>query len=203
MQKIIDPEVLMLANRATTLHQEYVSSTADIWATSPFAWIKAQPSRRVGKIGEQLVTDYFAARNLHVDKAGDSDYDRQIEGLRAEIKFATLWESGDFVFQQIRDQSYDVVIALGLLPFDAKCWVIPKDVILAKPEGVNPQHTGRAGKDTLWLRFRWDRPPAWLDKWGGTLLAASRKIAEMARTVPRARVAERPASYSSRESKAT
>ena len=120
-----------------------------MWAGSPFEWIKGQASRRVGKIGEQLVSGYCASRDLDVNKASSSDYDRKIEGLRAEIKFTMLWEGGAFVFQQIRDQSYDVMVALGLFPFDARCWVIPKEVLMKRPEGISPQHGGSAGRDTL------------------------------------------------------
>lgn len=52
---ISDPEVLALATISATLQGEYASEELE-WAGSPFAWIKARPSRQVGTIGERLVT---------------------------------------------------------------------------------------------------------------------------------------------------
>jgi hypothetical protein len=153
---------------------EYVKGADDPWLGSPFAWIKTRPSRQVGSIGEQLVAGWFAAKGLDVLRTGDSDADRVIDGKRVEIKFSTLWESGDYVFQQIRNQRYDVALLLGLSPFAGSCWVVPKPVLLEQPfkPGLAHQHGGQAGTDTVWLRFRADAPPAWLSAHGGTLAAA-------------------------------
>ena len=43
-----------------------------------------------------------------------------------EIKFSTLWKSGVYKFQQIRDQEYDAMVLLGISPFSAACWIVPK-----------------------------------------------------------------------------
>ena len=71
-------------------------------------------------------------------RSTDSECDRVIEGLRVEIKGSTRWKTRGFKFQQLRDQRYDVAICLGISPFDAHCWTIPKEVIVAQPEGVVP-----------------------------------------------------------------
>lgn len=84
-------------------------------------------------------------------KSPDSDADRNIAGTRAEIKFSTLWKSGVYKFQQLRDQNYQVAVCLGIGPFDAHCWAIPKTFIMqnwGKAEGLTPQHGGARGPDT-------------------------------------------------------
>jgi len=98
----------MLACIAGTLKSDYVlEGAADPWAGSPFAWIRTRPSRQVGKIGEQLVAGWCAAKGLDVVATGDAQADRVIAGRRVEIKFSTLWASGGYTFQQIRDQNCD------------------------------------------------------------------------------------------------
>ena len=170
---IADPEVRLLSTIAETLKQDYVKDTTeDPWADSPFAWIKTKPSRQVGKIGEQLVAGWCAAKGLDVIGAGDSEADRVIGGRRVEIKFSTLWESGVYKFQQLRDQSYEFAICLGVSPFDAHCWVISKEVLRQHVIGHTPQHTGKGGTDTFWLSFDVSNPPEWLRSCGGRLADA-------------------------------
>lgn len=164
--QITDPEVQLLAAIAGTLAADYLRSGRDPWEGSPFAWIRSQASRRVGKIGEQLVAGYSAAKGLDVTKSPDAEADRIIEGHRVEIKFSTLWESGGYTFQQIRDQNYEYAVCLGLSPFDAHCWVVPKRVLMQR---APIQHGGRGGRDTRWLTFPAERPPAWLRQYGGSL----------------------------------
>ncbi len=166
---ITDPDVQMLADIAVSLESRYVPDKS-AWQDSPFDWLKQDiASRTVGMVLEQLVEGWFAMRGFNVSKAPNSDADRVINGQLVEIKGSTLWQGGIFRFQQIRDQEYDIVICLGIRPFDAQCWVIPKDVLMARPEGVGGQHGGQGGSDTLWLGFDADAPPRWMDEWGGRL----------------------------------
>lgn len=171
-RRILDPEVKLIASISATLRAEYDETDLD-WEGSPFAWIKARPSRQVGKIGEGLVSGWCAAKNFDVSKAADSECDRIIEGLRTEIKFSTLWKAGAYKFQQFRDQDYAIAICLGASPFDAHCWVIPKEILKQHVIGHTPQHGGRAGTDTAWLHVDPGNVPKWLEKWGGRLVKAS------------------------------
>jgi len=169
-RRIADPEVQLLAAIAGTLKADYIrEGEADPWAGSPFAWIRTLPSRQRGKIGEQLVAGWCAAKGFDVTASGDSEADRVIAGWRVEVKFSTLWASGVYKFQQIRDQNYDYVICLGLSPFDARCWVISKSLLRDHVIGHTPQHTGARGTDTFWLSFRASEAPAWLSDCGGIL----------------------------------
>lgn len=168
---IRDKEVRLLASKAGCLQADYADHDAD-WEGSPFAWIKARPSRQVGKIGEQLVSGWCAAKGLDVTRAASTGADRNIGGREAEIKFSTLWRTGRYKFQQLRDQDYEIAILLGVSPFDAHCWVVPKRVLMArwgKPDGPQSQHGGRAGSDTAWLEVDPAKPQKWLDEFGGSL----------------------------------
>ncbi|MBI4023095.1 hypothetical protein HY375_02950 [Candidatus Berkelbacteria bacterium] len=171
--QITDPEVRNLAAIASLLKSDYIrEGELDPWAGSPFAWIRSLPSRKVGKIGEELVSGWTAAKGLDVTRSGDSEADRVINGKRVEIKFSTLWESGIYNFQQLRDQAYDYAICLGISPFSAHCWVIPKVALKQHVIGHTPQHGGATGKDTAWLQFPAEDPSPWLKRYGGRLAEA-------------------------------
>ncbi|MCW5777090.1 MAG: hypothetical protein KIS87_11680 [Phycisphaeraceae bacterium] len=175
MNDINDPDVAMLAALSGTLAADYRQSD-DPWAGSPFAWIKQQQSRRRGKIGEQLLSGFLAAKGLDVTRSPDAQADRVINGARVEVKFSTLWESGVYKFQQIRDQNYAMLVCLGVSPFNAHCWVIPKPLLKKHVIGKMGQHTGRTGADTAWLSFAPDKPFPWLDSCGGRLRDAVRLL---------------------------
>ena len=177
---ITDPEVKLLATIAETIKTDYVDDPeTDPWRDSPFTWIKTRPSRQVGKIGEQLIAGWCAAKGLDVCATGDTEADRVIAGHRMEIKFSTLWKSGVYKFQQLRDQNNEYAICIGLSPFSAQCWVISKDVLRQHVIGHTPQHTGKGGTDTFWLSFPADEPPRWLAECGGTLAAAYEVLANL------------------------
>jgi hypothetical protein len=93
LRQITDPEVQKLAEVSAVLRADYGKDDL-IWDGSPFAWIRSRPSRQRGAIGERLVAGWCAAKGLDVTRAPDSECDRLIEGLRVEIKFSTLWQSG-------------------------------------------------------------------------------------------------------------
>lgn len=170
MTTLRDPEVRLLACIASTLEANYTTDD-HAWKGSPFAWIRSRPSRQRGKIGEQLVAGWLAARGFNVTRSTDSDADKVVENKRIEIKFSTLWKTGVYKFQQIRDQRYDILICLGVSPFDAHCWALDKPEVLKRRRrnDIPPQHTGAAGSDTAWLTVNPQAPPSWLHDHGGSL----------------------------------
>lgn len=175
---IADPDVRILASCAATLRSDYAGEDME-WVDSPFAWIRTRPSRQVGVIGEKLVAGWLATKGFDVERSPDSQADRLVNGQRAEIKFSTLWHGGFFKFQQMRDQDYRFVICLGLMPFDALCWAIPKPALMkhwGAGDGLESQHGGRRGKDTAWLSITPGKEPRWLRRYGGRLADAARTI---------------------------
>lgn len=158
-------ELFLLANRDA---QEAMGTATreDPWAGSPFEWLMRLPSRRRGKAGELLAEAWLRRLGYRVDRRLSGEHDRLVNGKKVEIKFSTLWESGDYVFQQLRDQDYELVVLLGVSPALADGWVVPKSTAF---EAAIPQHGGARGADTRWIRFRAHSPPEWLAGYGGGL----------------------------------
>jgi len=152
------------------------------WIGSPFEWLIYLPSRSRGAVGEKLVEAWLTKQGFILFPSKCSDFDRWCtidncpRSLRLEIKFSTLWEKREYVFQQIRNQTYDVLFCLGVSPQFAHAWAIPKEEAW---ENATPQHTGSKGLDTRWLHVCPDSPPEWLDHYGGNLEAAVKCLREM------------------------
>jgi hypothetical protein len=89
------------------------------------------------------------------------------------VKLSLVWDDGRFVFQQIKDQNYDVVALLGLEPKSARLWIVPKAVLWKHADW---QHTGKAGHDTKWFHFQTTKPPTWLQEYGGTSAKATKAL---------------------------
>lgn len=158
-----DSGVRDIISIAENLRNQYRNYNSD-WVGSPFAWIKDLPSRTRGKVGEQLIEYWCTEQNFDVRPSPDSDADRIINGLRVEIKSSTLWQSGIYKFQQLRNQGYDVVICLGLSPYDVHCWVLSKEIIFKqwRSGGIGGQHGGSQATDTAWLTVKPNAPQTWL-----------------------------------------
>ena len=165
----IDADFQLVAAIATTLKADYAAAQEDPWLESPFAWLRSLPPATKGSIGVQLVAGWCAAKGLDVSNSRDSEADKIIAGLRIEVKFSLRWANGTYLFQQIRDQNFEHVICLGLSPLEAHAWVVPKAVLVRY---ATPQHTGRRGKDTLWLRVTPSAPHSWQSEFGGSLSEA-------------------------------
>ena len=178
----MDPEVRALAHLLDA-EQERRPRT-DRWAESPFAWLAPwPPAKTKGEIFESVIQRWCEEMGLTVERPGDSEADRVIGGRRFEIKGSTLWKNGRYTFQQIRKQNYEALICLGVSPREAHCWIIPKAVVLEQWEagGIKPQHGGRRGQDTAWLKIHPSRPDKWLRDCGGSLAEAKRVLLEFVR----------------------
>lgn len=174
MPVIADREVQSLAHASQTLQKEY-DRPGRIWEGGPFAWIRHCPSRQIGTICERLVSSYLETRGFHIAGSPDTEADRLVNGVRVEIKSSTLWQGGFYKFQQLRDQNYRFVLCLGISPYMAHGWAIPKEVVMEQwhSGGIVSQHGGRRGKDTAWLKVAPGEEPGWLRKWGGSLAQAA------------------------------
>lgn len=174
----INIEYEELVNISNMLKKEYLDDN-HAWDDSPFAWIRHRPSRSIGAIGEKMISMWLAMHDFNVARSHDTEADRLVEGIRTEIKFSTLWENGEYCFQQIRDQNYDILILLGISPFSAHCWVMKKrDIIdLWKVKHViSGQHTGQDGTETAWIRVP-SHGETFLSPYGGELRTALERLA--------------------------
>lgn len=150
--------------------QPQYKQASNPWRNSPFEWLLRLPSRRRGKAGEELVERWCKKLGLEVQPCRDRDADRIIAGKRVEIKFSMLWEKGEYVFQQFRKQNYEYALCLGISPRTAHCWIVPKSELFRH---LAPQHTGKEGSETFWLRVKPHDPPDWLRTHGGSLSDAA------------------------------
>lgn len=165
----LDADVQLLAAISSSLAPKYAPREDDPWIGSPFEWILRVPSRSKGAIGELLVSRWAEERGFDVRKSPNSDADRVINGHRVEIKLSSLWETGGFRFQQIRDQDYDYCFCIGISPFDVHAWLLPKSTLREHVIGYMGQHTGATGKDTAWLGFPENDPYDWMMPFGNRL----------------------------------
>lgn len=147
---------------------QLAAQSATAWENSPHRWLLDLPSRRRGKAGELIVEGWLTSLGFDVTRSNHSGADRTVNGQPVEVKMSTRWESGQFVWQQIRDQDYTHIILLGVEPHQVRLWVVPKAIIVAH---ARPQHTGAQGVDTLWLSIDADHPPEWMTPHGGPLNA--------------------------------
>lgn len=150
----------------------------DPWSNSPYKWLRDLQSRTRGKAGEQIISGWLKSEGFTVGKASSSNSDRSVELTQVEIKLSTQWDSGEFRFQQIRNQDYKFIILLGVLPHEVKVWILPKKVALRYS---TPQHTGKNGAETRWLAFDAENPPKWLSRYGGDV---SRAVSAVRRYLP-------------------
>ena len=180
MSRTNDPEVCKLIGIADELSKVY-ENDQEAWNNSPFAWLKTLQSRRRGKAFENLVSSWLTAHNFSVAQSPNSEADLVINSIRAEVKGSTLWESGIYKFQQIRDQDYKVLICLGISPQDAHIWVIPKEMVMAwwREDKISSQHGGRGGNDTAWLQVNPNKIHEWLQPFGGTLSEGLESLREI------------------------
>jgi hypothetical protein len=168
--KIVDEDVRILAALSSAIAPDYAAAPDDPWVGSPFEWILRVPSRSKGAIGENLVAGWAASKGFDVTRSHNSDADRIINGQRIEIKLSTLWKrNSDFKFQQIRDQEYDFALCIGISPFDAQAWLLPKEVLREFVIGHMGQHTGAGGSDTSWIGFPANSPYDWMKPYGERL----------------------------------
>ena len=177
-----DADLAVFAKLSAEVQLGYEDAAPDEWDASPFGWIRREPSRRKGAIGEALVRDWAAQEGMQVEPAIDSGHDCRIDGMAIEVKFSLVWGGGEFVFQQIRDQSYEVACLLGLEPQRVHLWAVPKQVLW---ENATGQHMGAAAQDTRWLRFSAVQPSTWLEPFGGPLPEARAALEKARRDLGR------------------
>lgn len=165
-----ESHILEIWDRSVARNREDFPPNEDAWRGSRYAYLRQLQSRRRGAAGEDLVEKLLVGLGYQVQRAGDSQADRQIKGsgaaTRIEIKISTEWQGGQYRWSQFRDQDYEWAVLVGISPRAARIWVIPKDVVLAHAEG---QHSGAGAKETFWIAVDADDIPEWMNEWGGDL----------------------------------
>lgn len=174
------PEFELLASAANYIKGEFEAEASD-WSGSPFEWVLTLPSGSKGKLGKRLVYQWCAIKGLSINNSPDTEADMLINGHRVEIKFSTLWKTGIYKFQQIRDQNYEYSICLGISPYEAHCWIISKAILRKNVIGHLGQHTGANSQETAWFTVNPKKPPEWIGQCGGSLERASIVLKNLSR----------------------
>ncbi len=90
----------------------------DIWRGSPLICYRMLGNTNRGEIGEAFVRRYLRAHDIAAGNAGrTSRSDMRIEGVRFEIKTASLGADGTFQFNHVRlDRRWAYLLCLGICP---------------------------------------------------------------------------------------
>lgn len=169
-RKITDPDVKKLESAAKKLRPSYKNYDSE-WKGSPFSWIRSHSSSRRGKIGRHLVSNWLEARGFTVEPSGKHAAIFIVNDVLVQIKFSMLWKAGNYKFQQIKDQDYQLLMCLGVSPFEAHAWVFTKEFLFenwGELEGFKPQHSN----DTAWIDVNPASPHEWIEEHGGALRTA-------------------------------
>jgi site-specific DNA-methyltransferase (adenine-specific) len=160
----LSEEFVMFATTSSYLRED-LEDENNLWENSPFEWVLKLAPRKKGKLGGKLVASWLAGKGFPIDTAKDSSETILVNGYKIAIKFSTLWEKGFYKFQQIRNTGYDIVLCVGLSPFDVHCWVFDKKYAL---ENATKQHKG-GSKSEYWMTIDPKKTPTWAKEHGGTL----------------------------------
>ena len=174
-----DVDVALLAEVSAGLEEGKPEIPA-MWNGSPFRWILDLAPATKGKMFERLINGYLTQVGFATRKSPDREADLVVRDRRIEIKGSTLWrDNHSYWFEQLRDQDYDFAVCLGISPFDAHCWAIPKYILMngvGELKGLTPQHGGRRATDTAALRVYPRNVQPWLSPYGGTLNQAAQVL---------------------------
>lgn len=164
----LSEEFVMFVATSSALREELEDETNKLWENSPFEWAIKLPPRKKGKLGGKLIASWLASKDLKIDTSKDASETITINGYKVAVKFSTLWTNEIYKFQQIRSTGYDIVLCLGISPFDVHCWVFEKKYAL---EHATKQHKGGA-KSEYWMTIDPKNPPDWAKDFGGALSQA-------------------------------
>ena len=145
MIELIDPELLVKEK----MDERYVNS--------PFKHLKPMHAKQKGSRFEKIVSNVLTQLGHTIQKAENSDHDRIINGVKVEIKGATLVKKKDyFSFLQIRpDQDYHLMMFAMFYPNDFVLMEMEKEQVIKNVElGIfKKQHEGKSGSSKTYLYF--------------------------------------------------
>jgi hypothetical protein len=168
-----------LVRFAEPLVAKYDDISSAEWEASPIGWIRqVSSSLKRGMIGEHLVGAWARSEGLHVEHPRHRGHDCVVAGITLEVKTSLRWNNDRFVFLQLREFDYDAIALLGLEPNDCRLWILPKEILW---QNANVQLRGVSHEGSKWVSFFPDKPPAWLQGWGGSFAEAHEALHRVAR----------------------
>lgn len=154
------------------------------WRYSPVSFLDRLSSATIGSIAEHTIARWCQEHGIQIgsrEASGDMTiHSRSLlanNKYRVEVKFSSLWQGHQYRFSNIRSDDYDLIIFLGLSPFDAHCWILTKGQIMALWGDQLPyQHYGSRGNDVVWASIPIYNIPYWADHCGGSLELAMMRL---------------------------
>jgi hypothetical protein len=124
---------------------------------SRWAWIMDLKPQMFGRLAQQIGYDYFVSTQHQVSFAPpQSPFRLMVDGQKVEIKSSRLWDTGFFVFQQIRPTGSDMTLLIGVAPHMHSGWLVPSQVLW---ENATRQHT----EAVRWLWVKPTQPDEWIN----------------------------------------
>ena len=168
-----------LSQALQALEARYPGTQA--WDDSPHKWVLSLASASKGSVGRQLAMDWGRSLGITLKQVSiDKQIYLELDDVRIQVKFSTLWDSGYYRFQQIRDKDYDFCLCLGVAPFDMNSWLIPKAALDIYVIGSKGQHTGAGSGETWWLEASPTGQEQWLEDFGGQLADVGMELQRLA-----------------------
>jgi|ERR1700733_8915621 len=164
-----------LSKKANSISGPYrlkITEDDEFWKDSAFDYIRRLPSRTRGTIGQTLARSVFEEYGYNPTKRLNS-FD--VKHKNVISRYSTVWETGDWKFQQVRNTAFEFLFCLGLYPGSASAWLIPKDELymsdgsLTERDGWGRQHGGKSGREDAWLIVHPESIPPWLGDFGGDI----------------------------------
>lgn len=152
------------------------------WDESPFKWVLPLPPATKGAIGRELVRIWAYSLGVFPRQViKNNQIYLDLNGIMIQVKFSTLWDSGYYRFQQIRDRDYDYCLCFGLAPMDMNAWLIPKEALDLHVIGTKGQHTGAGSDETWWLEISPTIQEPWLSDFGNQLADVGEGLKDLER----------------------
>ena len=108
---------------------KYYEDFSDAWKQSEYFWLRSLSSSKKGNVVEKVVADILRNDGFDVRKPKTRDVDIVVNNVPIEIKSSFIWNEGNFVFQQIRDYDYDVIIFVAIDYNNVDIWFTTKNAV--------------------------------------------------------------------------
>ena len=161
-ERVYDDDFITLLSFASVMQQD-IETQSDIWKDSPFEWLLQLSASQKGKLGKYLIMSWLSKKGFDIESSKDRGVSFLINNIPVVLKFSTIWENGEYVFQQIRRNGYKLLLCFGISPHKAHCWVFKKEYAI---QHGNIQH--KKGKE-FWIKINPQNVPEWAKNNGGKL----------------------------------
>ncbi len=165
----LNKDVQFLTTHINKIRSEIIDDSST-WTNSPFQWVVSLPPVKKGRFAKRLITEWCRSKGFTVEPVSNEDL--LINGYKVSPKFSTLWSSGFYKFQQIRNAGYDFIICFGISPREAHCWLFERKIVIEKLQIQNIS----SPNVSFWFSINPNEENNWASDFGGSLEKASRVL---------------------------